>query len=51
MTFLFVVSWAVLLVYAIRLMARGYTANYVDPGEVDRPTGTWTTQVKKAVHP
>ena len=51
MTFLFVVSWAVLLVYAIRLMARGYTANYVDPGEVDRPSGTWTTQVKRPVHP
>ena len=51
MTLLFVITWVVLLVYAVRLMARGYTSNYIDPGEVDRPSGTWTTQVKRPVHP
>tara|TARA_B100000686_G_C16416962_1_gene775114 strand:+ start:223 stop:612 length:390 start_codon:yes stop_codon:yes gene_type:complete len=52
MTVLFIASLVVLLVYAIRLMARGYTANYIDPGEeVNRPRGAWTTQVKKPVHP
>ena len=52
MTFIFVITWVVLLVYAVRLMARGYTSNYIDPGEEsDRPSGTWTTQVKKPVHP
>ena len=51
MTLLFVITWVVLLVYAVRLMARGYTSNYIDPGEGDRPSGTWTTQVKRPVHP
>tara|TARA_R100001594_G_scaffold180_1_gene818 strand:- start:671 stop:1054 length:384 start_codon:yes stop_codon:yes gene_type:complete len=51
MTFFFITSWIFLLVYAIRLISRGYTANYTDPGDNERPKGTWTTQVKKAVHP
>ena len=51
MTLLFVITWVVLLVYAVRLMARVYTSNYIDPVEVDRPSGTWTTQVKRPVHP
>ncbi len=40
-----------LLVGAIRLMARGYSAQYIDPGENERPSGIWTTQVKRPVHP
>ena len=50
MTFLFIASWAVLLVYAIRLMSRGYSAMDKIPDK-SSPRGTWTTQVKKPVHP
>ena len=41
---LFSVSWIVLLVIAIRQMARGW--NTQAP-----PSGVWTTQVKRPVHP
>ena len=41
---LFSVSWIVLLVIAIRQMARGWSTE-------SSPSGVWTTQVKKPVHP
>ncbi len=41
---LFSVSWIVLLVIAIRQMARGWSTE-------SSPSGVWTTQVKRPVHP
>ena len=51
MTFLFLVSWGVLLIYAIRLMSRGWNAVGNDPVKTLQPQGEWKTQVKKPVHP
>ena len=41
---LFTISWFVLLVIAIRQMARGWNAQ-------PSTSGVWTTQVKRPVHP
>ncbi len=41
---LFSVSWIILLVIAIRQMARGWSTE-------SSPSGVWTTQVKRPVHP
>ena len=47
--FLFTISWFILLVWAIRTMARGWGL-MTQPIE-RTPSGVWTTQVKKPVHP
>ena len=47
--FLFTTSWFILLVWAIRTMARGWGL-MTQPIE-RTPSGVWTTQVKKPVHP
>ena len=48
---IFTVVWVGLLFFAIRQMARGYAAQYIDSGDNERPKGIWTTRLKKAVHP
>ena len=46
----FIVTWLLLLVWAIRTMSRGWGLS--QPVErVKPPDGVWTTQVKKPVHP
>ena len=47
----FTATWFLLLIWAIRTMARGYTANFIDPGENYRPRGMWNTTVTKVQHP
>tara|TARA_Y100001963_G_scaffold139624_1_gene205649 strand:+ start:134 stop:478 length:345 start_codon:yes stop_codon:yes gene_type:complete len=47
----FTTTWFLLLIWAIRTMARGYTANFIDPGENYRPRGMWNTTVTKVQHP
>ena len=47
--FLFTISWFILLVWAIRTMARGW--GLMTPPIERTPSGVWTTQVKKPVHP
>ena len=47
--FLFTISWFILLVWAIRTMARGW--GLVTQPIERTPSGVWTTQVKKPVHP
>ena len=48
---LFTLSWFILLVWAIRTMARGWGLMTQPIRKNDVPSGVWTTQVKKAVHP
>ena len=45
----FSVTWLLLLVWAIRTMSKGWGAAYKQ-NDYD-PSGMWTTQVTKAVHP
>ena len=46
----FTITWLLLLVWAIRTMSRGWGLS--QPVEkVQPPSGVWTTQVKKPVHP
>ncbi len=45
---IFSITWVLLLVWAIRTMSRGWNA--VSKSSPP-PTGMWTTQVKKPVHP
>ena len=46
----FILTWLLLLVWAIRTMSRGWGLS--QPVErVKPPDGVWTTQVKKPVHP
>ena len=49
---LFTLSWFILLVWAIRTMARGWglMTQPIQKNDVN-PDGVWTTQVKKPVHP
>ena len=47
----FTVTWVLLLVWAIRTMSRGISAQYIDPGENYRPKGMWNTTVTKVQHP
>mgnify|MGYP003315903703 FL=1 len=47
---IFTATWVGLLVIAIRQMSRGWNAIDKEPLKNYR-TGTWTTQVKKPVHP
>tara|TARA_B100000287_G_scaffold249224_1_gene234291 strand:+ start:62 stop:388 length:327 start_codon:yes stop_codon:yes gene_type:complete len=48
---LFIFIWFILLVWAIRTIARGWGL-YNQPIEKEEtPSGVWTTQVKKPVHP
>ena len=47
---IFTLTWFLLLVWAIRTMSRGWGLS--QPVEkVQPPSGVWTTQVKKPVHP
>ena len=49
---LFTLSWFILLVCALRTMARGWglMTQPIQKNDVN-PDGVWTTQVKKPVHP
>ena len=49
---IFTLSWFILLVWAIRTMARGWglMTQPIQKNDVN-PDGVWTTQVKKPVHP
>ena len=47
---IFTLTWFLLLVWAIRSMARGWSL-MTQPIKRDQPNGVWTTQVKKPVHP
>ncbi len=46
MTFIFITTWIILFVWAIRTMLRGVTAV-----RQERPVGTYTKTVTKPVHP
>ena len=47
---IFTLTWFLLLVWAIRTMSRGWGLS--QPVEkVQPPSGVWTSQVKKPVHP
>ena len=46
----FILTWILLLVWAIRTMSRGWSKPVRDYN-AGRLTGTWTTEVKKPVHP
>ena len=47
---IFTLTWFLLLVWVIRTMSRGWGLS--QPVEkVQPPSGVWTTQVKKPVHP
>ena len=48
---IFSITWVLLLVWAIRSMSRGISAQYIDPGENYRPKGMWNTTVTKVQHP
>ena len=41
----FSITWILLLVWAIRSMSKGWNV------DTNRPSGMWTTQVKKPMHP
>ena len=47
---IFTLTWFLLLVWAIRSMARGWSL-MTQPIKRDQPSGVWTTQVKKPIHP
>ena len=44
----FSLTWILLLIWAIRSVSKGWNAM---PQSNTRPSGMWTTQVRKAVHP
>jgi len=44
----FSLTWVLLLIWAIRSLSKGWNAI---PQNNTRPSGTWTTQVTKRVHP
>ena len=46
----FILTWILLLVWAIRTMSRGWSKPVRDYN-AGRLTGEWTTEVKKPVHP
>ena len=49
---IFTLTWFILLVWAIRTMARGWGLMTQPIQKTDtNPDGVWTTQVKKPVHP
>ena len=48
---IFTLTWFLLLVWAIRTMARGWGLMTQPIKKNDVPEGVWTTQVKKPVHP
>ena len=48
---LFTLSWFILLVWAIRTMAKGWGLMTQPIQKNDVPPGVWTTQVKKPIHP
>ena len=47
----FTLTWFLLLVWGIRTMTRGWGLMTQPIRKNDIPTGMWTTQVKKPVHP
>ena len=44
---IFSITWILLLVWAIRTMSRGWNV----ASKSSPPTGMWTTQVQKPIHP
>tara|TARA_R100000008_G_scaffold20835_1_gene10973 strand:- start:178 stop:498 length:321 start_codon:yes stop_codon:yes gene_type:complete len=48
---IFTLSWFILLVWAIRTMAKGWGLMTQPMNRNDVPSGVWTTQVTKPVHP
>mgnify|MGYP003140990116 CR=1 FL=1 len=48
---IFTLSWFILLVWAIRTMAKGWGLMTQPMNRNDVPNGVWTTQVTKPVHP
>ena len=49
--FIFIVSWVALLVWAVRSVVSGWRSKSVRDFNAGRLSGTWTTEVKKPVHP
>ena len=49
--FIFIVSWVALLVWAVRSVVSGWRSKPVRDFNAGRLSGTWTTEVKKPVHP
>ena len=49
--FIFIVSWVALLVWAVRSVVSGWRSKSVRDFNSGRLSGTWTTEVKKPVHP
>ena len=49
--FIFIVSWVALLVWAVRSVVSGWRSTSVRDFNSGRLSGTWTTEVKKPVHP
>ena len=47
---IFTLTWFLLLVWAIRTMSRGWGLSQ-PVQKVNPPSGVWTTQVKKPMHP
>ena len=47
---IFTITWIVLLVYAVRMMAMGWSKPVRD-FNTNRLSGEWTTEVKRPVHP
>ena len=49
--FIFIVSWVALLVWAVRSVVSGWRSKSVRDFNSGRLSGTWTTEVKKPIHP
>ena len=47
----FIITWILLLVWAIRSVVSGWRSKPVRDFNTGRLTGEWTTEVKKPVHP
>ena len=47
----FIITWILLLVWAVRSIISGARSRSVRDFNAGRLTGTWTTEVKKPVHP
>ena len=47
----FSLTWILLLVWAVRSVISGWRSKPVRDFNAGRLTGTWTTEVKKPVHP
>ena len=49
--FVFSLTWILLLVWAVRSVVSGWRSKPVRDFNAGRLSGTWTTEVKKPVHP